>query len=123
VDSQKRACVKGFCAVRGFHDPDSLGEPIEKLEIVGLVSKESLTKVDVRLNESRKDRESGGVHDFGRARDFFGALGGDGLNPVFANMNIGSHDASLVVLCDQYRSQDPGFRPGFCHDLLDQAFA
>ena len=71
MDAQKRARVERVLRVRGLHHPDAFGEPIEQLEVVGLVAKQRLAKMNMGLHETRHDREARGV-DRRPLRDFAG---------------------------------------------------
>ena len=49
--------------VRSFERPDALREPSLQREIIGETAKQRLTEMDVRLNEARKDYQSGTIND------------------------------------------------------------
>ncbi len=93
--------------MRGFHFPDALGKPVEKFEVVGLITEKSLAKMNVSLDESRKDVEAIGVDDFRAAQP--GRKRATNLGDLAGlDFDVGFEDTAPWILRYQRAIRNPG---------------
>ena len=108
VDTEPGGGLQRVRGVRGFHRPDALGEPVQELEVVGLISKQRLAEMHVGLHEARRDDEAVGLENrraFRRGR----AGGGELRDPAFGrNFDLGAQRAAASVLGEKAGAGDPG---------------
>jgi hypothetical protein len=94
-----------------FHDPNAFREPIEELEIVGLVSEKGLAEMDMRLDETGQDVQAGPIEDFsvfrGAARRGFRR---DLRDPPVDQPQVRAQRAAFRVLGHERGADHPGFR-------------
>ena len=113
VNAEQGARLERLGGVASLHRPDARRQPVEQLEIVGLISKQGLAQMDMGLDEPGNENEAGRVDDLHATRAQRRARGERDDAPV-DDANIGAPNTPAPVLRHHDAMGDPGLF-AFCH--------